>query len=244
MPDPAGVPALAGTLAHRILELLFAEEPTLRTVDRARELARVAWPETEADDDFVALELDTAGVRDFKWHAWRAVEGLWTLEDPSNVEVQATEQRIEADVAGVPFIGIVDRLDRVDGALIVTDYKSGKPPAAAYVDQKLDQVLLYAAAVEALTNEQPRRAQLLYLGRVVIDVDVSEDNIGRATGGLSSTWDSLRAAADEDLFEPSTGPLCGWCPYVESCPEGQAEIRHRIETGRIRSSAPALRLVA
>ena len=39
---------------------------------------------------------------------------------------------------------------------------------------------------------------------------------------------------------PRTGPLCGWCPYTAHCPEGQAEIRRRVERGTLGDHAPAI----
>ena len=32
-----------------------------------------------------------------------------------------------------------------------------------------------------------------------------------------------------DSFDPSPGPLCGWCPHVANCPEGLAEVRRRLD---------------
>ena len=77
LPDPPGIPALIGTFAHRVLELLCDEPAADRTVDRARELAGQAWPETVINPDFVALGLDDRQVHDFRWKAWTAIEGLW-----------------------------------------------------------------------------------------------------------------------------------------------------------------------
>ena len=111
LPDPPGEPALLGTFAHRVLELLCAEAAADRTVERARELAGQAWPETADNPEFQALGLDDDAQRAFRWRAWTAIHGLWSLEDPAGVDVRATEQRVSADVAGVPFFGIVDRLD-------------------------------------------------------------------------------------------------------------------------------------
>ena len=161
LPDPPGIPALIGTFAHRVLELLCDEPATDRTVDRARELAGQAWPETAINPDFVALGLDDRQVHDFRWKAWTAIEGLWALEDPTGVEVRATEYRVTATVGGVPFFGIVDRLDRDGDGLVITDYKSGKAPRSADRPKSLDQVLLYAAAVEGRMGERPDRARLL-----------------------------------------------------------------------------------
>ncbi|MCY4492959.1 MAG: PD-(D/E)XK nuclease family protein [Acidimicrobiaceae bacterium] len=238
--DPPGEDALAGSFAHRVLELLMQREPSQRTVAQARVIARSEWPETEAAEDYQALRHDEEQSRRFRWKAWTAVEGLWHLEDPAKVEVQATEQGVEAELAGVPFRGIVDRIETEVDGIVVTDYKSGKAPPYRYRRSRLDQVLLYAAAVEASTGEMPVRARLLYLGQRTIGMDVNHEEIDAVTEKLAGTWSEIRTACSEDEFEPRTGPLCGWCPYVSMCPQGAAEVAAAAE----RKAAEEARLVA
>jgi hypothetical protein len=43
LPDPPGEPALVGSFAHRVLELLCDEPADARTTDRARQLAKEVW---------------------------------------------------------------------------------------------------------------------------------------------------------------------------------------------------------
>jgi hypothetical protein len=38
--------------------------------------------------------------------------GLWRIEDPTEVDVVATEQRIKVAVAGIPVVAVIDRVDR------------------------------------------------------------------------------------------------------------------------------------
>jgi putative RecB family exonuclease len=227
LPDPPGVPALAGSFAHRVLELLLQHEPAERTRDRAKELARQVWPEVEADDDFRSLELDDNAGRDFRWKSWLAIEGLWAIEDPTAVDVRATEHDIEALLGGVPFRGIVDRLDQESDGVVVTDYKSGKAPPARYAPARLAQVLLYAAAVRESTGEQPVRARLLYLGQKIVDVVVTDSELQAVIDSLGSTWSAIGESCETDTFEPRPGPLCGWCPFADRCPEGREEIDRR-----------------
>ena len=243
LPDPPGEPALLGTFAHRVLELLCGDPAAERTIERARELARQVWPETAESLDFQALQLDDASQRDFRWRAWTAIQGLWSLEDPADVEVRATEQKVSANLDGVPFFGIVDRLDADADGLVITDYKSGKAPRERDRSKSLDQVLLYAAAVEDSSGERPDRARLLYLGSEILETSVTEDSLGATTERFSDTWHQVGEACAGDRFEPCTGPLCGWCPYVDRCNEGRLEVERRVASGRMRQDAPARALL-
>lgn len=231
LPDPPGEAALAGTFAHRVLELLFQRERHDRSIDVARRLAREVWPETEADPSFQALGLDDAGARRFRWVAWTAVEGLWKIEAPEHVEVLATERQVRTTVGVVPFRGVIDRLDDGPDGLTVSDYKSGRAPSARFAERRLSQVLLYAAAVEADEGRRPARARLLYLGQRTIEVEVTDAVVAPVLDELASTWEAIGAACRSDTFDARPGPLCSWCSFAEHCAEGQAEIDRRVELG-------------
>lgn len=247
LPDPPGEAAIAGTFAHRVLELLMEEPGERRTTDRAKQIARDVWPETAELDEFEALGFDETEERRFRWLAWTAIEGLWKIEDPTQVVVVANEQKVDTHLGDVPFRGIVDRLERSgdspDAPLVVSDYKSGKAPSQRFAGGRLEQVLLYAAAIEASTGERPTSARLLYLGQTIIEAQVTEESIGHAVGALGETWVTLNRAVETQTFEASPGPLCGWCPYAGECAEGLAELESRHLSGRIRSSAPSLRFL-
>jgi putative RecB family exonuclease len=245
--EPPGEAALVGTFVHRVLEVLFAEAPEHRTVERAKLVAREVWPETAGHPDYIGLGLDAAGARRFRWYGWLAVEAVFDmmgLESPDQVQVHATEQRVTATLGGVPFLGIVDRLDRAADGLVVTDYKSGRAPSTRFREDKLDQVLLYAAAIGETEGEAPVRARLVYLGSTVVETDATPERVGEAVERLRGTWDALQVAADTDEFAPKPGPLCGWCPHVATCAEGRTEVNRRNDEGRMRQDAPALVLLA
>ena len=127
-PDPPGKEALVGTFAHRVLEILCNEPAADRTLERARELAAKSWPATEANPDFRNLLLDNTAQRDFRWTAWNAIEALWELEDPATKEIISTETHVSTNLLGVPFRGVVDRLDETQEGTVVTDYKSVNLP--------------------------------------------------------------------------------------------------------------------
>jgi len=242
-PEPSGEAALVGSFAHRVLEFVCGLPPVHRTLDQAKALAKELWPEFATDEDFVSLDLDDEAARAFRWRAWLAITGLWDLEDPARVDVVATEQKVQVSLGDVPFVGIVDRVDRIAGKLVVSDYKSGSVPAVRWRSDKIQQVMLYAAAL-ARTGEQPERARLLYLGQQVIDTAVTDRRIEEAEGTLGQTWLDVGRACTNDEFEPNTGVLCGWCPFVDQCAEGRQELAKRAEAGTLPAHAPAAALVA
>ncbi len=244
LPDPSGQAALVGSFAHRVLEVLCELSADERTVERAKALAKEEWPAFALDEDFIALELDETASRAFRWQAWLAIAGLWDIEDPAGVEVVSTEQKISTDLGSVPFVGIVDRVDRVGERLVVTDYKSGTLPGARWREDKIQQVMLYAAAIYGSTDELPERARLLYLGQRILDIRVTDQRISDAVDALGGTWNQITDACTTDSFDPQPTVLCGWCPFVSQCPEGRAELTRRSEAGSLPAHAPAAALVA
>lgn len=243
-PEPSGQAAIVGTFVHEVLEALCLLQPIDRTQEQAKRIARELWPAVETDPDFLALELTDPEARSFRWQAWLAVAGLWHLEDPASVDVLATEQKVTAELGGVPFLGIIDRVDRIDDRLIISDYKSGALPGARWRNDKMQQVLLYAGAFEQIQGEQPERARLLYLGQKILEVTVTTPKIETAAAQLAATWEGIEAACSSDRFDAKPGVLCGWCPFAADCPEGRAELTRRQAAGRLPSHAPARVLVA
>jgi putative RecB family exonuclease len=238
-PDPSGQAALVGSFAHRVLEYVCGLPAVHRTLDQAKALARQLWPEFETEPDYLALELGEEESRAFRWQAWLAVTGLWELEDPAKVEVVSTEQKVTVTLGQVPFVGIIDRVDRIADKLVVSDYKSGTLPGVRWRSDKLQQVMLYAAALTESTDEQPERARLLYLGQRILDVAVTDRRIEEAGDKLAETWNSISTACASDQFDPKTGVLCGWCPFIDQCLEGRQELARRAEAGTLPAHAPA-----
>jgi len=242
--EPSGEAAVVGTFAHEVLEHLCGLGPEHRTLEQAKALARQLWPDLETNADYQELELDEAGARAFRWKAWLAIAGLWDLEDPAVVDVVSTEQKVTANLGEVPFLGIIDRVDRINGKLVVSDYKSGTLPGVRFRDDKIQQVMLYAAALDAMGDEQPERARLLYLGQQILDVTVTDRRLEEVTGQIGETWNAITTSCATDTFEAKPGVLCGWCPFAAECPEGHAELTRRQAAGTLHAHAPAAALVA
>ena len=120
--DPFGAAEL-GIATHQVFEDLFRLPAVERTIDTARDiLAGLA----DAHPD---LQVPPAGDVEAR-KRWRdeidlRMVGLWRIEDPTEVDVVATEQRIKVAVAGIPVVAVIDRVDRNWDQVKVTlnDYK-------------------------------------------------------------------------------------------------------------------------
>lgn len=257
----SGLDAVVGIYVHRVLEILMAEPMRRRTIDRARLLCGEVWKEIQEREDYKALGLggqpyvgpaeeaeDQAAARlAFRRRVWASVRSYFETENPAYIDVVATEQKLGAVIEGVPIRGIVDRIERdAFDDLVVTDYKSGKVPAPMFRGPKLRQLNLYAALVEAVLDERPTDGRLVFtsFGKV-IGTKFTPDTVSEAVEAAVDAWEGIGAAmAVDGPWEPSPGPLCGWCPWVGECDEGLAEIRDRRGAGKLKKAAPNYDLAA
>lgn len=223
--------------------------PEERTQENARERATKTFKITRLTPEFRNLELTDEEIRSFKHQAWQAITGLWALENPEEVAVASTEQHLKVDVRGVPFRGYIDRVDESPEGLVVNDYKSGKPPSQEWIDQSrrhvedkhLFQVMLYSAAIAEETGASPAAARVLYIGeqKQVSEESVTEEKLADVTDRLLHTWEALASDLRRRKFDPNPSPLCGWCPFVSHCEEGQMKVLELADAGKLKKEAPA-----
>lgn len=238
LPDPAGPPAVIGSFVHGCFERFYRQAPDLRTEQSLREIAGKLWTSMG-----VAAKLAEVGADDeqqSKGEAWQLLSGLWEVEDPGAVNVEATEERICLELAGVPLVAIVDRVERsAGGQLAIADYKSGKVPEERFHNSHIDQVHLYAAA-KAAAGQRVDAVSVIYLrGKVVTEASTDKTR-AVAAESLAGTWEALLDSVETDSFEPVPGPLCEWCAFVAHCPAGQSNVATRVAAGKVRKDAPAL----
>lgn len=244
--SPGGIDSLIGTFVHLVLELLMAEPPEARTIDNARRILREQWPTIMEHPDWpvVGIEAGSEDERSFKRRSWAGVRGYFEIENPERVEVLARERYLSAVIDGVPVRGIIDRLDRdVFDDVVVADYKTGKVPIPAFRGPKFRQLNLYAAMVEAIDGVRPNEGRLLFttFGKTIATT-IDAESVGEAVETASTVWDALHASERLGEYEPTPGPLCGWCPFVVDCEAGLAEVRERRKAGKLKSHAPAWEL--
>jgi putative RecB family exonuclease len=242
----SGIEAVTGTYVHRGLEILLALPPEKRTQAAAYAAIREAWPETEESDDFKGLALSDEDTMQLRRGAMASMRSYFMIENPAEVNVVATERKLEAEIGGVPFRGIIDRLDRDHfGDYVVTDYKNGKVPIPRFQGPKMRQLNFYGAMVEVVDGILPVEGRLVFTAHAKeITTPITRRTVDAAIQFAVNTWDEVKQSFETDNFAPKTGPLCGWCPFASECPEGMADLRERRANKKLKKTAPNYDLAA
>lgn len=234
--EPPSEELAVGSFVHLVLEHLMAAAPQDRTLDLARQIATEQWDKFETSRDFVGLELTGDGTKQFKWRVWNHVQGFFSQTNPVEIDVIAREERLEANVADVPFVGVVDLIEQTETGVRITDYKTGRTPSPRWAEGKLSQVWLYAAAYEEQSLRSVGSVRLQYLPNpvalsrypgAVIERPLDAAKVDEAAEHHSDTYQQIGKAVTDDDFPPTPGPLCGWCAFHVHCPEGAAHLGAR-----------------
>lgn len=221
LPEPPSEPALKGTMVHRALELLFHHSAEERTRAVAADCLAEAVEELRDGTELAALGLDDPATTRFVDEGSAMVERYFDLEDPRGIEPVGLELMLEAEIGGVAVRGIIDRLERdPGGALVVTDYKTGKAPSVNQERSRLSGVHFYAYLCREALGEVPARVQLVYLGREpqIIVAEPSEQSLRGLEVRVGAVWAAVQRACEQEDFRPQPGPLCNWCAFQAYCP--------------------------
>ncbi len=219
--EPPSIHMTKGTIVHRCLELLFWDfEPGYRTPEVA--LAQIPRVRAEFAEhpDYTELCMSADDEVLFWEDVAVLVLNLFRLEDPNDVKILGTELRLEADLGGVKLRGVIDRLElAADGALVVTDYKTGTAPRVQYEGRRLAGVHFYAFLCEATLGRRPDRIQLLHLREPEAIITIPTDQSARGLQiRANAVWKAIEKACENDDFRPNPSTLCNWCSFRQWCP--------------------------
>lgn len=238
IPERPSSAAVRGTLLHAVLEDLFDLPAAERTIEAAKELLLPTWERLLVDNPDAAFALDPdaafppdpqaprealspAVVMEWISTAEPLLATYFDLEDPTRLEPQARELRVEIQLDdGPPLRGIIDRVDVAPGDLVrVVDYKSGRSPGVGFEQKALFQMRFYALMLWRINGNIPTRLQLIYLGdSQVLKYDPTEAELIAFEKTLRALWSTITRVAAEGNWAPKPSKLCNWCDHHDRCP--------------------------
>lgn len=222
IPEPSTEAQILGSIAHEVLELLYGIEAKDRTLRSAREILLRRWDEEWSDKIDEELRLGPYDKHLLRWNVWRCVENYFDYEDPALTVLDGIEHRLEAEVNGVPALGIIDRWQRrPDGTIVIGDYKTGKVSKPPYDKDKQLQLMVYVDLVETVVGEPVSAAELLYLKGNKVTVKSylpTVENRSAMRETIAEVWEGVQSSCASGDFEPRKHRLCDWCSYKRICP--------------------------
>lgn len=203
-----------GTLLHSIAQT----HPKGSLTDLRRELDR-RWPELALPDGWPSRQL--------RKRAERMVERLADYLADSG-EPLLVEADFDLRVGRARLRGQVDRVEGAgDGAVTVTDLKTGKTAASKDKAAENPQLGAYQLAVEEGALDLPegtvsKGAHLVYVGTDTVSASIrNQPALAPDEDGGSWARDAVEGAADTMAaarFAARANDLCEVCPVRRSCP--------------------------
>lgn len=220
--EPSTPALAAGTIVHDTLEGLYRLPNLDRTFDNAWQIMGNIGKELLAKPDYEHLNRG-ANLDEVRKRADLALTGYFEMENPLEVEVDLVdlESDVDADFGGVIFHGRLDRRTRnpVDR---VTDYKTGKKPNGEQLDDYVQQVMFYAAAINNGSDPGVEEVELLFLpDRQVVRRPVYPAAITRVIEILHETRQGIDQAYASNTWVAQPSRLCSYCPFKPVCPTQQ-----------------------
>ena len=220
--DPSGHEAILGNFVHDILEDLYKLPAEFRTQAEARAIAKEQWDKKWHAEIYRLIRSEKELTR-FRWAAWWCVENLWKLENPLNVGFDGLEKYVRGKMGGVKIHGYIDRYSVANSVSTVGDYKTGKTPKKAYLEDKFFQLIIYSFLLsENNVLADSRMVELLYLkDGVKFEKSVSDSDIQEAAELIQTTKEQIDEKCRTGNFEAKKSILCNWCGFKSFCPAWQ-----------------------
>ena len=194
---------------------------------------QLALFQDDTEDTSLPLTPDTLYLL---WHQSFIVEGYESKDDAdfarrkgekilklyfdwwgqSERSVLAIEKGFSIDIDMNTIKGRFDRVERIDGNIVVIDYKTSGVRPQEEVDTDL-QLSIYALACEQVFGEPCTDLLLLFLREDGI-TEVKTQRSLQQLAGAQEIINSLTEGIDEGMFEATPSPsVCKRCPYRGVC---------------------------
>lgn len=166
---------------------------------------------------------EVEGLADYRPLGLEMLRNYYRAHVPLEEKVLAVEQRFHVPLNQHVLNGVMDMVSRdKDGTIVITDYKTSRTlPTQPDVDRN-QQMAIYSHCAQQLYPDRPILTRLHFLRfDFIFETKPTEET------WLAVKHRLLDAASgiESEQFDPSPGPICEYCGYVNLCPA----MRHLFE---------------
>ena len=155
---------------------------------------------------------------EFKKRGVEMLENYFKDNQTNPNKIIAVEKALTLTIKGLDILGYIDRIERTpEREIEVVDYKSGKRTKTeeAILLGGDPQAIIYTMLVEKKWKRKLKNFYFHYLSnRTKVPCNIPKRLIDDTFDKLALTAKNIKY----QKFEPSPGPLCGWCDYEVICP--------------------------
>lgn len=151
------------------------------------------------------------------------------------------------------YTGRIDARTERAGVVSIVDFKTSAKLWAPHLEESKDQATAYLWA-DRLARRQPRATRVTFIVLSTYttqtggygctpDVRPTTRTTQQITGyarKVAQTARAMQSACETHVFPTKTGPLCGWCDCLGSCPSGQTWLRTQGRTPAVPVLAPTV----
>jgi len=126
------------------------------------------------------------------------------------------EAKFKIMIDGIPMVGRIDRIDKLDDGFELIDYKTGGAKDQKTVDKDA-QLTIYAMASQTLFGQIPKILSLYFIeSGDKISTQRTEKQIEKKKQEILETVEEIKKA--KFTATPGHPMPCGYCPYNQICP--------------------------
>ncbi|MDX1468647.1 MAG: ATP-dependent DNA helicase [Acidimicrobiia bacterium] len=200
-----------GSLVHEALEMAERQVVGTGRPHAVLEDAVNAIDSVWESADFGTPELNRA----WREQAVSCVANLYEKWPHADGEPIELESLVTGEIAGVEWMGKIDRLERTDAGLRVVDYKTSKSVATIAEAETSIQLAFYAMAVSM--TEDVVAAEMWYprvASRNLTTRSLDMNKLADVVAVMEEITESIQA----EHWEPRPGKHCDRCQFRGSCP--------------------------
>ena len=148
-------------------------------------------------------------------------------------EVLHTEENFSVEIGSTRLNGRVDRIDRSAGdAVVITDYKTGRPKSQEDADESL-QLSIYALAAR---EKWGYHAERLVFHNLEENAQISTERSSAQIEEAKLKVEEIAGKIAAGKFDAKPGVQCLWCAYRVLCPKTEKRLP---ELASVSALAPA-----
>lgn len=224
LPEPTDPGIMRGSLVHTVLERLYSLPREERTLERALSILETVWHVINRLEE-TSAEIEPEDANVCLAQAEHLLTNYFRLEDPTGIEADRVEWRVEHESERLILRGIIDRLHVLpDGEWILSDYKTGAAPANWRSLDSFFALRFYALVCWRTFGKMPKELRLIQMREPeLLTLRPTAQMLEALERQIEAVGVAIRRAWATGDWRPRRGRACNWCPHVPICPAWQKE---------------------